>query len=340
VKLSRILQLVGGLAIAAAGLAIFFRHVDLHKLGTELRATSIWAVVAGLALAVLTIWFRAIRFKLILPDSPGTHKRMMFQNVMISYMINNVLPARLGEVAKVLLLWKRNKYRPTEGVGSLVVERLLDTATLAMLFIIPVFVLPVLQPLRSMATILLGVWLCGAMAAGLYVIFPKAWAAVARKLVVLLPAKIQKRVQKVGIELLSGLRWAFDIKKVLVIVVLSFLMELCYGLIFWFFLPERTLTTVLDGCFATAFGAVGAAIPLSPGYVGTLHAMALQALNYLGVDEDKGRAIAILFHAVTFLPVTAIGLWFFFKTDLSFKQIEESRKDINAEEERETTGPQ
>jgi uncharacterized membrane protein YbhN (UPF0104 family) len=83
-----------------------------------------------------------------------------------------------------------------------------------------------------------------------------------------------------------------------------------------------------DLLFAQAAAAFGAAIPLAPGYVGTLHAALLQGLVTFGFDPEKGRAVAILYHALCYVPVTLLGLIFFFQTRLSFKELSSARESI------------
>jgi uncharacterized membrane protein YbhN (UPF0104 family) len=85
---------------------------------------------------------------------------------------------------------------------------------------------------------------------------------------------------------------------------------------------------LLEGMFAQSFAAFGAAIPLAPGYVGTLHAVMLQGLEILGMNGDKARALVILYHAVNYLVITVLGLYFFFRMRLSIKEISTAKKEM------------
>jgi uncharacterized membrane protein YbhN (UPF0104 family) len=66
---------------------------------------------------------------------------------------------------------------------------------------------------------------------------------------------------------------------------------------------------------------MGAAIPLAPGFVGTLHAVLLQGLLFCGLDRDKAVAVTILYHAIPYCAVTALGLFFFLRMKLNFKEL-------------------
>jgi len=88
----------------------------------------------------------------------------------------------------------------------------------------------------------------------------------------------------------------------------------------------------LHGLFAQAFAALGAAIPLAPGYVGTLHAIFLQGLVLCGVERDKAGAATIIFHAVAYITVTLLGLYYYFRFQVKFKDISKASDEIEKNE--------
>jgi glycosyltransferase 2 family protein len=69
-----------------------------------------------------------------------------------------------------------------------------------------------------------------------------------------------------------------------------------------------------------AISSIGVAIP-TPGSTGTYHAFASQTLTQLfGVDATTALSFATATHAIGFVGVTLIGLWFFVKDHLSFSE--------------------
>jgi hypothetical protein len=62
------------------------------------------------------------------------------------------------------------------------------------------------------------------------------------------------------------------------------------------------------------------AIP-TPGSTGTYHAFASQTLTRLfGVDATTALSFATATHAIGFIGITLLGLWFFLKDHLSFSE--------------------
>jgi uncharacterized membrane protein YbhN (UPF0104 family) len=83
----------------------------------------------------------------------------------------------------------------------------------------------------------------------------------------------------------------------------------------------------IEGCnffvsmFGIAFAAIGAAIPLAPGYVGTLHAMMLSGLGQAGIPSNIAGALVILYHAIGYVTIAAMGLFYFFRLKITFMDI-------------------
>ena len=89
----------------------------------------------------------------------------------------------------------------------------------------------------------------------------------------------------------------------------------------------------MGSLFAQAFAAFGAAIPLAPGYIGTTHALVLSAAKAVGMSADSGRALAILYHLVNYVPVTAVGLFYFFRLKVNFKRITHAKQELHGKED-------
>ena len=113
------------------------------------------------------------------------------------------------------------------------------------------------------------------------------------------------------------------------VIFLSFLTLLCYPVMIILLAGKTNITFgFLEGLFAQAFAAFGAAIPSAPGYVGTLHAVMLKGLSILGMDGDKARALVIIYHAINYILITLLGLYFLFRMKLSFKEIFNAKKKM------------
>jgi glycosyltransferase 2 family protein len=328
VKKASIAQLAGGVGLAGLGLYIFFRDVDAARLVHDIESMPVPAIAGGIALTVLTLILRSIRWNLILPPSTTASRRGLFGIVMIGFMVNNFLPARLGEATRVLLLWKRNSFSIAQSAGSVILERAIDSIIFFSFFFIPALVLPGLRPVIPYALPMAAVSAAAVLAALLYLLFPARMKLFFTWSCSFLPHKIRDRIAGIGSDFISNLHWLFNPWKCLVMIVLSFATVFCHAAMMVLLVREASFG-VLAGMFSSACAAIGAAIPLSPGYVGTLHAALKQGFILCGIDTNKAVAVATVYHAVGYLTVTILGLWYFFRMKISFKDISRSKETMD-----------
>jgi uncharacterized protein (TIRG00374 family) len=71
------------------------------------------------------------------------------------------------------------------------------------------------------------------------------------------------------------------------------------------------------------------ALPQAPGFVGVFEVFAVAALAVYGVPRDMAIAWAVVYHVISYIPVTVLGLVFFARLGLTFREIR-TRGDVNA----------
>jgi glycosyltransferase 2 family protein len=341
----RIIQWVIGITFAAAGLWIFFRNVDANELVRQLAHSNPLVIISCAVLAVAAIWFRALRSSILLPSCTHAQRKELFPIIMIAFMINNILPARMGEAARAMLLWKKNGYSGAVSVGSIILERFIDTLAFLSCFFAPVFFISELSrggvfglstkaiTLQTLALIFSVIFFSSIVMVAVYSRYPKAVRRLGGRIVAMkvVSGRLQTRLKRIARELISNLDWTFSARRVAGVVVLSYAIVSCYAAMTVLLIHEKTFG-FLSGLFAQAFAAFGAAIPLAPGYVGTLHAVFLQGLILCGIEREKAGAVTIFFHAVPYITVTALGVYYFFRSRLSIKEIKEAEGSIEKEE--------
>jgi glycosyltransferase 2 family protein len=127
---------VAAVVLGAGLLYLALRPVSFEELGSVLGAANYW-YLAPLAVAALGSHLaRAWRWLLLLDALPGSERRQRgalrtaFYSVMIGYMVNYAAP-RLGEVARAGNQAAQTGRSFSALFGTVVVERVLDVATLA-----------------------------------------------------------------------------------------------------------------------------------------------------------------------------------------------------------------
>lgn len=329
---STLLWLLIGLVVAGVSLAYFFHNVKPAELRDNLLGTPVWEILAVVALTLLTLWLRAIRWGLILPAGRG-ERNGLFGLIMVGFMVNNVLPARLGEVTRVLFLWKRNKFTIAESAGSVFLERILDTTIYLSFFVIPILLIPKLRADHTLVKFAIPtacISFSAIMGLLLYGLFPSFSKKTCRTLINLSPEKIRHRAMNIGKELVSNLEWIHSPVKCPIVILLSALIVACYPAMMIVLVNSKGFG-ILGGMFGSAWGAIGASVP-SPGYVGSLHAALKFGLVLLGIDPARAISVAVIYHAVGYLTVTIVGLFYFSRMRISFKEIGRAKEELKKEE--------
>src|SRR5207249_8500195 len=96
------------------------------SIATALKQANYWFLLPALVVYFLGVWLRAARWRYLLqPVQPIAVKRL-FPVVVIGYMANDVLPARLGEVVRAYVLGEQEGVPKSTALATILVERMFD----------------------------------------------------------------------------------------------------------------------------------------------------------------------------------------------------------------------
>jgi uncharacterized protein (TIRG00374 family) len=259
---------------------------------------------------------RAWRWRYLLGPVGEAPYRRRLAAVLAGYAVNNVLPARAGEVARAVLLSRRTGL-PAAGVfGTVVLERFLDAAMVLLLFLLSLpFVLPRLADevgaaaLRQALTVL-GVLAALGLAAGLFVlVLVRRDSPVARALLRLVPARFRERVRETVRSFLTGFASLARARLLAPIAVSSLVVWLDIAIATYFGVVAFDVPFSISGSlFLMGWLALGIAVP-TPAGMGGYHKAGQFALHSaFGFSLELAAGIALVMHAVSVVPVTLVGL--------------------------------
>lgn len=91
----------------------------------------------------------------------------------------------------------------------------------------------------------------------------------------------------------------------------------------------------MSAIFITVATAFSAALPSSPGYVGPFHfAVKMSVLFFVPeIGESAAAGVAIIYHLVCIVPTTLAGIYFLWKENMSFAEIQRAEEEREAEDE-------
>lgn len=323
--------IVVGLAVIL--LVWFLRHANLADVWNELRRGN-WALLgAALAMQGVTWLSRAVRWRYLLQPLGPVRFRNAFECTMIGFAAITLLPARAGEVIRPYLLARRESLSASSAFATVVVERLLDLVTVLVLF---AGVVLTTRPPEGAAdpTVYLAMQTGGAVLAagalaGLVILFlmarfPDHCEALTARLVSRLPERFGKTLTAVVAQFAAGLVTVRQPRRLLTAWLLSFPLWLAIAFaIWWGGLGFHIHLPFTGSIVLVALLVVGVSVP-TPGAVGGYHeAFRIGATALYGAANDQAISAAIVMHAISFIPITLVGLAFMIRDGLSLGRMRE-----------------
>lgn len=309
-------------------LAFFFKDVEPAAIWRATRGADARLLALAIVVTLLTYAFRAFRWQYLLAPIGPTHFLTAFQTTVIGFAASFLLPARPGEVLRPYLLAKREGLPPTPAFATIILERLLDLVTVVLLFgVFVLFVDP--ASISADPVVYARVKTGGLIAAagsigGLALFFvlaghPERLGQWALRIEGVLPARLARLVAQFVEGFAQGLAVMRRPAHLLGSLALSFPLWLSIALGIYVTSHAFHMTFSYLGSFLVmTLLVVGVAMP-TPGQVGGFHEMyKIAVVTFFGAPTDTAVAAAIVLHAVSFVPVTLLGLAFMAKEGLSF----------------------
>jgi len=299
-----------GLARGGIGILISVVCIYLVLLGVDLGQTArvlgsaqpAWlalAVVAGIA----DLTFRALRWRVLIEPIHAVPLRRLSGYMMVGYLANNVLPARLGELVRSHYLGDREGISRSATLGTVLVERVVDTVVLVGIGAAAILVLNVRGVVVS--AILVGIALAGLLVVALAVALAAHRLPGAGRAAELLGRR--PRIKGVMLRLRDGLRVAALPRTMAAAAVLSLAAWTCT--VVAVLAAGQALgiqLTVGEGALLAAGTNLATAIPSGPGYLGTFEYAGKTIAAAFGLAAAPGLALALLIHVLT-LAITSTG---------------------------------
>lgn len=305
-------QLVPGLIIAGVALYLTYRKTDTEALLCALRDMRWPVLLLVLPPLVLSYLFRVVRWRKLLSPMEKVSYGEASGPLITGFFVNTLLPGRVGEVLRALLLSRRTTVPRAGSFATVVLARLFDGLTLAAMTLLALTVLwdRLEAGIRA-----------GLMAAGLLYVTVLAVMILLRRFrgraarAFSLPLKkmgllsLGRKTEGILMSFAEGLEIMGDWRDTVRIGLLSLLVWTSLTLsvipVFWAMrLPMLWYYPVM----VLVLAGLGMLIP-TPAGTGTVHgALVLVLPGLAGITVETARVLALVFHTTQFIPVIIVGL--------------------------------
>ena len=330
--------------LISAGLTLLFlylafRGTDFEKLREALSKANYWWALSMFPILLLSHALRAWRWKYLLyPVKRELRFRNLFSALMIGYMMNNILP-RAGELVRPYAIGKLENVSRSAAFGTVLMERILDIISfMTLIACIPaVYSGPLTEAFPWLEET--GLWISAITLAvlGLFVFLMMRRDIVVRTLDFFTRHVSKRRaalVERITHSFLDGFLFLKEPQNYFMIGTLSVVLWGLYIVMMYtpflaFNMVDRYSLDLRSALVVQAISSIGIIIP-TPGATGPYHYFTIQSLTKLyGVDEDLARSYAVVTHAVGFIGITLVGIFYFLKDHLHMSEVMKEELESN-----------
>lgn len=335
----RHLQWVVGLLISVAALAWALRDVRLAEVSQALQGARYLYAVPAVALILVGQVARALSWRTILGRALPFGR--VFRALNAGYLLNNVLPFRLGEVGRAYLISRTRQLTTAQALSSVLVERVIDLCMLAGM--LTVFV-PLAAGLLGGPLTVGAVFLVPVLAlTGLFVLSRRpAWLMRLVRWGVSLLTRLwggAQRLEDLFHSFVDGLAALNDRRRLATAAAFSALAWLCAGFSAWLlilvFAPGADLNM---GFFLLVVTGLSIAVPSAPGNLGVWQAAGVAALGVFGLTGGLAFSIAAAHHLVNYGLSSLLGALALAQEGESLGHLAQSARALLTNDEKQMTG--
>lgn len=355
-----LISLVAGIALSLTALYFAFRNVPLDDLLNYLVSINYLWMVPAVFLVLVSFFIRALRWQFILASSHKIGIWRAFHPMMIGFMINCILPGRLGEFARPAILQKKDEVSFATGIATVAAERIFDVGTLVAFAVITFAAIDInpeleitfgdfqlnrgtLEALFS-RIILMGILLIAGM---IFVSIAPIRRAIQRAILAL-PALVFFAAESTKIKLrvkvcepltrfIDNIALGFtlikDPRKIIICAIYSFLVWIIAAFSYYIFsLGSPGFHLSYIEMFAVmVIICLFIALPSVPGFWGLWEAGGVFAMVLFGVPSNAAAGFTLANHAVQMFPVIIVGFISAIITSVNIWQVSYEKKSAKSQ---------
>ncbi len=319
-----------GLLISVVAIYFSLKGIDWSALPLAFRSMRLYYVLYLIPLFYMAFFFRACRWKLLLPDSKNQELINIFDATLLGFFATNILPLRAGEFIRPWIYSKWSNVKMLTCLASVIVERVFDVLALMLLlgFSLTQITLP-----ENLAFIVLGAKALMLIASVISLVMLVAYIKpslleflINKFCEVFLDKKFEilsKKIKSLSVEFIQGLKSIAGLKELFLVILTSIIIWLSmasyYQVLLWAFVPDAEIIT---GATLTAILALAVAAPSAPGFIGTFQFGCVFALcEIFTFNKELAIAFSLVAHISQYILTAIHAIYVLKKRGLSLEQL-------------------
>ena len=333
---------------------LFIRSIEWASLKNALIEANYWFIIPATILALLLYVVRAFRWQGLLSHIKPISPWSLLSITSIGFMANNILPARVGEVLRPFLLYKKENIKFSTSFATVVVERIFDMLGLILFAVATLFLLPnpdtahhtpsfplittdvvttgssVIPSLKKWTEVFAAFGGITIILLFLIVAKPLFFKNILTTWCSLLPHNLKDKIINLYDSFVFGLKILENKLKTIWILILSLIVWLMGGIEIYILSFAFDLQLPFAGaCLVAVCLALAVALPQAPGYIGVFHIAVLKSLHIFGIETTLAQSYAIILWAISIFPATIMGFFFLWKEGIAFREVVKLEEEIS-----------
>ena len=311
----RIIKIALGLGIGAFFFYLVARGLDWADVRDVLRTSEpLWLIPILVAIFGHFV-FKSLRWRVLLSESVDLPRIFTFRLTMVGFFLNNVIPFRIGELARPYLLSANRPEVPFSfAVATVLANKLFDLLTVVIFLLVAALVLPLPSQAKLALAIVPAIALVFITSAFVAAAWRNRELARSRNASGLL--RILSRFGVVGttaydvfLEFAHGLSTLTSVRRVAHALLHSITSSACLVVTVWCIMRMVGLTgSLANALFVVGMIGAGSILPSPPTNAGTHHFFASLALTLpSAASEDVAFSFSLISHASEVLLVAVVG---------------------------------
>ena len=340
-----------GILISVIALAFAFRQVDFAKVLAALAGVNYWLLAVSLVPLFLFLVLRGIRWRLLFYPQQGLRLLNLVAVINIGYLLSNIFPARLGDVARAYLIGDTEDVSRASAFSTVVAERVLDAlcAVLGFFLVLPFADLPdwmvrsgLIVGVAALVAVVLFVVLVRRREWSLRLVdrilralhwpdqerMTRFWARLAERtrlgFLARLPWADRTELGKMAGSLIDGFSGITTPRLGLPLLFWSVLIWAMIAVYYWIvLLAFEPGQPYIAGVAVTSITALGMTIPSSPGYIGVFEFLTRETMVLFGMAPNVALGYALVAHAFVYVVLCLLGLVSMVQQNITYAEIQE-----------------
>lgn len=302
-------KLLFGVALAIVLIYFSVRDIDFNETLSHIKSVHLGYAALSLFFIVLMQVLRSYRWGVILQPLEKIDQWTLFTVTNVGFLAIAAIPARIGELARPYLIAKKSRIKMSSALGTVVVERVLDSVTV-LTMTIAVLMLYDLPPwmIRSGIVFFIVTMLIIACMIGLVWRRDSAVQIIDR-LLRRLPGRLAQKFNDVIHHFIDGFQVIADVKRLLYLLLLSAVVWLIdVAAIYTLLLAFGFTLPILAAFILMIILIAGIAIPTAPGFIGNWHFACILGLSLFGIAKTEALSFALVYHFLSMAVVVVLGV--------------------------------